>query len=149
MIRTNVQIQKDLQQSRLNMQLHRQRFEGLNNSNKNGVLYRQAQAHYIRGFRDYRNGHFSRAVMAFQTSLSLYPKHVLANLYVRLAKRRWKEKVQIYIIQGRKYHKKKNFRLCVSSFRNALVMLQEKDSPTYKEAQQMFSECDLEAKGRY
>ena len=145
-IRTNVQIEKDLEQSRLNMQLHQQRFVGLKES---GNLYRQAQAHYIRGFRDYRNGNFIRAIMAFQASLSLYPKHILSNLYLRLAKERWKERVQLYLIQGRKYYKTKNFQLCSSSFKSAMVMLEKKNSSLYREAKQMWSECTLMASGRY
>lgn len=113
------------------------------------VQYRSAQEHYIKGFRDYRNGQYARAMQSFSAALSFYPNHELARRYYGLAKRKFDEQVQFHMTQGRRYHGKNNFRLCKASFANVIKMLKDPNSTIYKEAKQYYDECSLRMGGRY
>ncbi len=79
-IRTTEQIQKEMDQAKLALD-GIQKIKG----KTQGPDYQTAQAYYLKGFRDYRLGQFSRALQSFQAALSIYPDHVLAKKYKILA----------------------------------------------------------------
>lgn len=111
--------------------------------------FRSAQEAYLKGFRDYRNGQYSRAMQHFQAALSLNPEHQLAKRYYTLAKVRFDQFVQFNMIQGRKYLERGNYRLCVHAFTQAMILLKDKNDPIYKEAQQFREECRAHIKERF
>lgn len=118
-------------------------------SGEQSVQYKMAQEHYIKGFRDYRNGQFSRAIQSFQAALSFYPRHVLAEKYLTISKRKFDEIAQFNMNQGRKYLAKNNHRMCASSFSKVMIMIKDPTHPTYKEAKQLFDECQFYLQGRF
>lgn len=105
--------------------------------------FRLAEAQFIRGFRDYQNGQYARAMEAFQSARSFYPEHELATHYWTLAKRKQDERVQIYMIQGRRYKGVQNYRLCRSAFATVVKMVKNDRDPTYQEALRFHDECAL------
>lgn len=107
--------------------------------------YRLAEAQFIKGFRDYQQGQYGRAMEAFQSARSFYPEHPLATRYWTLAKRKFDERVQQYMLQGRRYLGTQNYRLCESSYATALMLLKDDKNPTYQEARQFYDECRLKA----
>lgn len=107
--------------------------------------YRLAQAQYIRGFRDYQQGQYARAMEAFQSARAFYPKHELATKYWTLAKRKFDEQVQSFMVQGRRYHGKQNYRLCQSAFATVLMLIKDDKNAVYQEARQFHDECRLKA----
>lgn len=109
--------------------------------------YRLAQAQYIKGFRDYQQGQYARAMEAFQSARAFYPKHELATKYWTLAKRKFDEQVQSYMVQGRRYRGTQNYRLCQSSFAAVLMLIKDDRNAIYQEARQYHDECRLKAAG--
>lgn len=107
--------------------------------------FRLAEAQFIKGFRDYQQGQYARAMEAFQSARSFYPDHELATRYWTLSKRRFDEKIQLYMIQGRRYLGTQNYRLCEAAFATVIIHLKDENNPTYQEAKQFRMECSLKA----
>lgn len=105
--------------------------------------FRLAEAQFIRGFRDYQNGQYPRAMEAFQSARSFYPDHELATYYWSMAKRKQDEQVQIYMLQGRRYKGVGNFRLCRSAFATVVKMVKNDKDPIYQEALRFHDECAI------
>lgn len=110
--------------------------------------FRLADAQFIRGFRDYQNGQYARAMEAFQSARSFYPGHELATRYWTLSKRKLDERVQAYMIQGRRYLGTQNYRLCKSSFAAVLKQVKDDRNPIYQEALKFHEECRLKGDQR-
>lgn len=113
------------------------------------IQYKMAQENYIKGFRDYRQGQYGRAISSFQAALSFYPQHQLASKYLTLSKRKFDEKVQIHMLQGQRYRGKNNYRLCKSSFASVMIMVKDPNDTIYREAKQYYNECSLLMEGRF
>ena len=145
-VRSSAEITKDLESSESNMEnLQRIRQE----TGKNSEQYKNAQQNYVKGFRDYRQGQYSRAMQSFQAAISIYPNHVLARKYYKLAQIKFGEQVQFNMMQGRRYRSKGNYRLCKSAFEKVIIMVKDPNDPIFKEAKQLLSECQLQSEGRY
>lgn len=116
---------------------------------QNSLQYRSAQEHYIKGFRDYRQRQYARAMQSFQAALSFYPSHELARKYLVQAQRKFEETVDSNMSLGRKYYQRQNFKLCQSSFANVMIMLKDASKPKYREAKQFYDECSLRLEGKF
>jgi tetratricopeptide (TPR) repeat protein len=109
----------------------------------------RAQENFIKGFRDFRQGNYARAREHFQVVLTLDPEHQEARRYLTLSKFKFDELIKRQLQQGRIYFENKNYRLCRASFESALIMLhQNQNDPSYKDAKKFFEACDLALGGR-
>ncbi len=120
--------------------------------NEDGSLNRQfesAQTYYVKGFRDYRNGQYSRSISSFQAALSFDPNHILAKKYLNLSLQKYDSLTQFNMNQARRYREKSNFRLCKSAAQQVLILRRDPNDSIYKEAKQILDECDILSKGRY
>jgi hypothetical protein len=115
---------------------------------QDSVQYKAAQEHYIRGFRDYRQGQYARSIQSFQAALSFYPNHELARKYYVQAQRKFEAQIDFELSQGRKYYQKNNYKMCQSSFASVMIMVKDSSKPKYKEAKQFYDECSLRLEGR-
>lgn len=116
----------------------------------NDATYRRAQENYIKGFREFRQGHYTRAKDYFQIVLSLDPSHEMASRYYRLSLVKFDELIQANINQGLRYRERRNYKFCQSSFQNVLIMIQNnKTHPRYIEVSQFLDECTKAIEGRY
>jgi len=113
------------------------------------IQFRLAQEQYLRGFRDYRQGQFMRAMEAFQAALSFYPAHELARKYYTLSKRKFDEQVQFNMIQGKRYYGVKNYRLCMGFYSNVIKMKKDERDPIRREALQYYHECEIKMRGKF
>lgn len=113
------------------------------------VNSRQAQENYVRGFRDYRDGQFDRALVSFQACLALNPEHVLCNRYLRLSQRRFNQMIQNQMVAGRQYRDQNQFKACRAAFRNVMTMVKDASSQTYKEAKANYEACNSFVEGRF
>lgn len=111
--------------------------------------YKLAQEQYLRGFRDYRQGQFVRAMEAFQAALSFFPTHELSRKYYILAKRKFDEQVQFNMIQGKRYYGLQNYRLCMSHYSNVIKMKKDERDPVRREALQYYRECELNMREKF
>lgn len=120
--------------------------------NEDGRVDRQfesAQSYYIKGFRDYRQGQYGRAIMSFQASLSFDPNHVLSRKYLNQSIKKQSEIIQFNLDQARRYRQKNNFRLCRSAAQQVMILRKDQNDPQYKDAKIIFDECDTLSKGRF
>ena len=117
---------------------------------QNNQLVRQSQENMVKGFRDFQQGNFLRAKENFASVLIKDPDNDLAKRYYHLSSIKFDELLQFHILQGLRYREKKNFRLCRSSFQQALVMIQNNNRhPKYSEIKDYFDECNLALEGRF
>ncbi len=145
-LRTSEQVQMDLEESIQNKKNYTNQ---LQDQEKDTSQYRSSQTYYLKGFRDYRQGHYKMAMQEFSAALSVFPKHLLAKKYYALARRKFNELIQFNMIQGRRYKSKHNYRLCKSAFISVLRMSNKPNEPIYKEAKTLFDECNKLSEGRY
>lgn len=143
-LRSAEQIEKDIESSKVDLKEFEARREKLDS-----LQYRRAQENYIRGFRDYKQGNYSRARESFQVVLNLDPDNELAKRYYHLARIKFDELVKFHMLQGNRYREKKNWRMCAASYFNVLTMVANNQDPVFKEAKQYYNECLLAQTGRY
>lgn len=142
--RTFEKIQQDIQRSEENLTAYKEKKEKMDSAQ-----YRRAQEHLVKGLRDYQQGQYARARDSFQLVLNLDSENEIARRYYQLSRIKFDERVKFHIRQGMSYRERNNFRLCRSSYANAMKMINNPTDPIYKEAEQFFRECDLALMGRF
>jgi pSer/pThr/pTyr-binding forkhead associated (FHA) protein len=110
---------------------------------------KEAQAAYLQGFRDYREGNFSRAIQSFTAALALYPDHALAQQYKKLSERRLDELVQLNLQDGKRNMEQNKYEMARSNYRNVLYLVNDQTSKTYQEASGQLQIIELLLTGRY
>jgi len=144
--RTEKQIQADIQTAQdLQKAAEKMRADRLNPT----VAERNAQEHYVKGFRDFEKGQYERSISSFQACLALNPDHPLCNRYLKLSQKKFGELVQYHMVLGRQYRDQNQFRACRSSFRNVMVMIKDPSSPIYKEAKTNYMACNSMVENRF
>ena len=118
-------------------------------SGKTTIQFKKSQAAYIRGFRDYKQGQYERAILYFQECLSIYPAHILCNRYLGLTQKRFNELIQHHMIVGKKSLEKKQYGACMASFKNVIVMVKDPSDKVYMEAKSNYEICNHQYKDRF
>lgn len=112
--------------------------------------YIDAQAAFIRGFRDYQNGQFILANRSFREALAIYPRHEMAEHYRKMSDQRIQEFIQSQLQEGRLYRERNNYTLCSAAYRRAMDALGDnKLDDKYKLALSGYSECETLLRGRF
>ena len=109
--------------------------------------FKQAQANYIKGFRDFQKGQYERAKDYFQTCLSLFPNHRLCQQYLAESNKKFGELVQYYLTLGREYFEKGQYGACKTAYTNVKVMIKDKASQAYQEADSGYAACLAKQRG--
>ncbi|MGE3975570.1 MAG: FHA domain-containing protein [Bdellovibrionales bacterium] len=110
---------------------------------------KEAQAAYLQGFRDYREGNYSRAIQSFTAALALLPDHSLAQQYKRLSERRLDELVQFNLLEGKRHMEQNKYELARSNYRNVQILINDTTNRTWQEAAGQLQVIDLILTGRY
>lgn len=116
-------------------------------SGRDTEQYQMAQSSYIRGLRDYREGNYKRAINSFDATLALYIDHQLARRYKELARVRLDQQIQAAILEARKQYESHHYKAAISSYRQALPLVDDKNSATFKEATARIREIELILEG--
>lgn len=111
--------------------------------------FQDAQSNYIKGFRDFKKGQYERAISSFHACLSLYPKHQLCQRYQKLSYKKHDELIQYNMMLGKKYFDQGQYQACRATFRNAMIMINDRNGKIYKEALANFKLCALKTEGQY
>lgn len=114
---------------------------------KDSKQYLEAEANYLRGFRDYREGNYNRAIAYFSAALSLYPQHELAERYLLQAKRKRDEEIQYSMSTANSLRDKAQYRQAMSHYRHVMVLINDTNDMIYKEAKALYDECQFKLKG--
>jgi pSer/pThr/pTyr-binding forkhead associated (FHA) protein len=101
---------------------------------RSNPIFVDAQALYIKGFRDYREGNYRRALESFSAALAIFPKHELARKYLQLSQRRLDETVQIYMMDGKRYMEQGQFRRALAAYERVTQLITDRSNMVYKEA---------------
>jgi pSer/pThr/pTyr-binding forkhead associated (FHA) protein len=110
---------------------------------------RSAEKHFIRGFRDYQNGKYTRAIEAFQTTLATDPHHGKARRYASLAEKKRSDMVDYHMDLGRKYRDKGMYKMCMAEFEKVLQIMNQPAHKKYQLAKEQIKECRLSLQGSY
>lgn len=110
---------------------------------------RSAEKHFIRGFRDYQNGKYTRAIEAFQTTLATDPRHIIARRYYKLAEKKRQDMVDYHMDLGNKYREKSMYKLCIAEFEKVLQIINQPNHKKYQLAKEQIKECRLSLQGRF
>ena len=119
---------------------------------KSGKLtqkFERAQTEYIKGFRDYRQGQYERALQYFNGCISIDPSHELCKRYSNLTRKRVNEIIQHYMVTGKKSLDKKHYQSCMTSFKNVMVMVGDPRDIVYREAKINYDICRHHNKRRF
>lgn len=140
-LKTQEEIQKEIEESEKikNDILQRQsQISALQQESK-----KEAQKHFIRGFRDYQNEQYSRSLEAFRTSLSLDPDHTMSKRYKTLANKKRQELIDHQMELGEKYRSKQMYDRCAAAFESVLYIINNRKVNKYQLAREKMLECQL------
>ena len=115
-------------------------------NNLNSINFQLAEQNYIRGFREYRQGSFKKALESFQGCLSVDSKHKLCKTYYKMTKRKIDQLIQYYMTHGNRNLAKKRYKYCLSSFNNVKYFIGDLRNSLYQEADKKIQLCNLELK---
>ncbi len=118
-------------------------------SGKNSIMYKQAQASYLKGFRDFKYGLYSRSIDSLQACLSLQPNHTLCKRYINLSKIKFDELIQENLRVGLQYKNQNQYAACKKTYQNVMFLLKDRTSKTFQEARSNFIYCNTLMKGAY
>lgn len=107
------------------------------------------EQHFIRGFRDFQNGQYSRAIDSFGATIATDENHIRAIQYNKAAQKRRDDLIDTHMRDGAKYRDKMMYSRCAAEFDKALMLINDVSTPKYELARTQRNECDiLKAGGR-
>ena len=113
------------------------------------VSFKNAQAVYLEGIRDYRKGVYARAIQSFRVCKTLYPQHELCGTYLQKAQNKQQQIIQAWMLDGNDARAKGRYEACLAAFKNVMLAVRDKNHLTYKEASQSYDLCKIKFEGRY
>lgn len=118
-------------------------------SGQETMQYNLAQSHYLKGFRDFRNGQFGRAIPSFEAALSFYPQHELAKKYLNQSRVKLDQMIAYQMNLGRTQRSKNNYRQCAATFSATITMITDVSDTRYRESKQLLEECEFLAEEKF
>jgi len=146
----DVQSESDIEKSiETTDQLRIEETKDFKSKGLNTKEFKEAQSNYIKGFRDFKKGQYERAISSFHACLSLYPKHLLCQRYQKLSYKKHEELIQYNMMLGKKYFDQGQYKACRATFRNAMIMINDRSGKLYEEARANYKLCALKTEGQY
>ncbi len=118
-------------------------------SGKNSSEYKEAQALFIQGFRDYREKNYQRAIHYFSGAVSIYPNHSLARRYLTQSQTKLDELIQITLLEANRHYEQKMFTKAAAKYRQVLRLNRDQNSKLYRETRERLNECILLIKDQF
>ena len=112
-------------------------------SGKNSPQYLQARSLFIQGFRDYKEGQYMRAIDYFNGALAVFPNHKISARYLRNARTKLDEKIQLTLRAANQFYEQKKYKRAANKYGQVLFLVTNKNSKLYREASARKSECLL------
>jgi tetratricopeptide (TPR) repeat protein len=110
---------------------------------KDTQAYYDAQGFYLRGFREYREGNYLRAVQNFQAALALYPNHQLARKYLDRSKVKNDEQVTSALERAEKDFELERYNNAYSEYRTVLLLSNDPKSEKFRLARKRMEAIEL------
>ena len=105
--------------------------------------YSEAQGFYQRGFREFREGNFSRATQNFEAALALYPEHPLAKRYLERSHLKLNELVTEYLTRGERNFQQERYQAAFSDYKTVILLKNDPRDKTYQLAQKRIEAINL------
>ena len=118
-------------------------FRSLQQTGKNTLEYKEAQALFIQGFRDYREQNYVRAIDYFNGALALFPDHILSKRYLVQSKTKLDYLIQSLLSESNDYYNKSQYERAIAGYKQILILTGSKDNPTAKEVKNRLKESQL------
>lgn len=119
-------------------------YRALVNTKKNTIEYKEAQALFIQGFRDYREQNFVRAIDYFNGALALFPHHILAKRYLMQSRTKLDYLIQSTLSKANDYYEKRQYNRAISAYKQILILAGNRRNKTLsKEARTRLEEVQL------
>ena len=107
-----------------------------------------ARTAFIAGFRDYRKGYFKRALGYFKHCSTIDKKNELCRRYELKSESQIDRLIQKKIRIGNAYKDKKQYSACEATFKSVESMLEDSNSPIYKEAKAKRLSCSIHLRNK-
>ena len=112
-----------------------------NKEGRNTKQYKEAQALFIQGLRDYREQNYLRAMGYFNGALAIFPQHVLSQRYLQKSRTKQDQLIQVKLLEANRYYEYKQYRLAIASYGQILLLVQDRTNKIYREAAGRREEC--------
>ena len=83
---------------------------------KDTQQYAEAQTYYLKGFREFREGNFSRAIQGFEAALALFPEHPLAKRYLSRSRQKLDESISQTLTRAERYFQLHKYNVAFSEY---------------------------------
>ena len=108
-----------------------------------------ARVAFIKGFRDYRKGYFHRSLKFFEQCTTIEKNNSLCRSYINKASVQLEKLIQRKLILGKSYRKNKMYEACKATFKSVEIMVQDSQSPLYKEALENRRLCQAKLENKF
>lgn len=110
---------------------------------KDTQQYSEAQAFYIKGFREFRENNFARAIQFFETSLTLYPDHPLAKRYLSRSRLKHNEQITSALERGERYFQTQKYSQAANEYRTVILLVGDPNNKNVMLAQKRLEAINL------
>lgn len=110
--------------------------------NKPTQTTKQARQIFLKGFRDYRKGHYYRAIKLFEHCTTIQKSHSLCRSYANKSKTQLQKLIQRKVVLGKSYKDNNQYAACVYTFKSVEMMVQDINSAVFKEARAFKNLCE-------
>ncbi len=110
---------------------------------KHTQQYGEAQSFYLQGFREFREGNFSRAIQNFQTALTLYPDHPLAKRYLSRSQMKLNEEITGSLERGEKDFQTERYMSAFNEYRTVILLTNDLNNKNVQLAQKRIEAIKL------
>ena len=118
-------------------------YRSLAATRRNTIEYKEAQALFIQGFRDYREQNFVRAIDYFNGALALFPNHVLSKRYLMQSRTKLDYLIQSTLSKANDYYEKRQYNRAISAYKQVLILTGNSNRILAKEARTRLEEVNL------
>ena len=110
---------------------------------KDTQQYSEAQGFYKRGFREYREANYGRAVQNFEAALALYPEHPLAKRYLDRSRLKLNELITQALERGEKDFQLERYNAAFNEYRTVLLLKNDPRDKMYQLAEKRIEAIEL------
>ena len=105
--------------------------------------FKQAHRFYRLGMRELNGKNYRRAIAAFETAITVDPKHELARIYRDIAADRLRTEISAVYRDGVRAWESKRYKEARMHFSNVIRLLEkEPENPLYEKSKQLVEEAD-------
>jgi pSer/pThr/pTyr-binding forkhead associated (FHA) protein len=131
-----------------------QQIEGTNqfNQNQEQVIlekgkdtqqYAEAQGFYLRGFREFRDENYGRAIQDFEAALALYPNHPLAKRYLDRSRLKLNEVITQALERGERDFQNEKYMNAFNEYRTVILLTNDPKNKNFELAQKRIETIQL------